>query len=108
MMENDKNNGVDEREFAVKHMLTVEKLIEHLKKFNPKALVCYLEINSNAWCSQSPKNLDYLVRTVSDEKDEIRRNEEQRPRFYRSKEEMEEGIKTLFRYVKDDDVLIRF
>jgi len=28
------------RKWAEEHMLTVEKLIEHLKKFDPKALVC--------------------------------------------------------------------
>lgn len=108
MVENEKNSEDKEREFEVKHMLTVEKLIEHLKKFNPKSLVCYFETNSDAWCSQSPNNLKFFVRTVSDLKAEIRNNEEDRPRFYRSKEEMEEDIKTLFRYVKDDDVLIRF
>lgn len=108
MAEKSENKEDKERQFEVKNMVTVEKLIEHLKKFNPKSLVCYFETNSDAWCSQSTDNLKFLVRTVSDLKDEIRKNEEGRPRFYRSKEEMEKDIETLFRYVKDDDVLIRF
>lgn len=108
MVEKSENKEDKERQFEVKNMVTVEKLIEHLKKFNPKSLVCYFETNSDAWCSQSTDNLKFLVRTVSDLKDEIRKNEEDRPRFYRSKEEMEKDIETLFRYVKDDDVLIRF
>lgn len=39
----------DSRKWAEDHMLTVEKLIEHLKKFDPKALVCCFETNTGDW-----------------------------------------------------------
>ena len=51
------DNNIDSREWAEEHMLTVEKLIEHLKKFDPKALVCYFETNTGDWQHQSPDNL---------------------------------------------------
>ena len=92
-----------DRKWAVEHMLTVEKLIEHLKKFDPKALVCYFEVNTGDWQAQSPNNLQWLVRTAKDEREELKKN----PRaFHEGK--IEEEIDDMLKYVQDNDVLIRF
>ncbi len=93
----------EEREFEVLHMLTVEKLIEYLKKFNPKALVCAFEVNTGDWQSQSPDNLKWLVRTASDEREELKKS----PRLFHNGK-MNEEIEDMLKYVHDEDVLIRF
>lgn len=94
---------INNRKFEEKHMLTVEKLIEHLKKFDPKALVCYFEVNTGDWQAQSPDNLWWLVRTVADERKELHKNSQV---FHEGK--MEEEIDDMMKYVQDNDVLIRF
>ena len=66
--------GMSDRKWEVNNMLTVEKLIEHLKKFDPKALVCYFEVNTGDWQAQSPDNLWWLVRTVADERKELHKS----------------------------------
>ena len=94
---------INNRKFEEKHMLTVEKLIEHLKKFDPKALVCYFEVNTGDWQAQSPDTLWWLVRTVADERKELHKNSQV---FHEGK--MEEEIDDMMKYVQDNDVLIRF
>jgi len=97
------DNNIDSREWAEEHMLTVEKLIEHLKKFDPKALVCYFETNTGDWQHQSPDNLWWIVRTAEDERAELRKNPKM---FHEGK--MEEEIADMLKYTQDNDVLIRF
>ena len=98
-----KHENFREREFEVEHMLTVEKLIGHLKQFNPKALVCTLEVNTGDWQAQSLDNLNWLVRTASEEREELKKN----PKMFH-KGKMEEEIEDMLKYVHDEDVLIRF
>ena len=91
------------RKWAEEHMLTVEKLIEHLKKFDPKALVCQFEVNTGDWQEQIPENLSWLVRTAKDERDYLMTQ----PRLFHEGK-MEEEIDDMLKYVQDNDVLIRF
>lgn len=98
-----KKDWMHDREWEVSNMLTVEKLIDHLKQFDPKALVCYLEINTGDWQAQSPSNLNWLVRTVADEREYLR----SRPKMFHEGK-MEEEIADMLKYVQDNDVLIRF
>ena len=91
------------REWAEEHMLTVEKLIEHLKKFDPKALVCQFEVNTGDWQEQTPENLSWLIRTAKDEREYLMTQ----PRLFHEGK-MEEEIDDMLKYVQDNDVLIRF
>ena len=95
--------GMSDRKWREQNMLTVEKLIEHLKKFDPKALVCYFEVNTGDWQEQSPDNLWWLVRAAKDEREELRKNPKA---FHEGK--MEEEIDDMLKYVQDNNVLIRF
>lgn len=94
---------LDDRKWAEEHMLTVEKLIEHLKKFDPKALVCQFEVNTGDWQEQTPENLSWLVRTAKDEREYLMTQ----PRLFHEGK-MEEEIDDMLKYVQDNDVLIRF
>lgn len=94
---------LDDRKWAEEHMLTVEKLIEHLKKFDPKALVCQFEVNTGDWQEQTPENLSWLVRTAKDEREYLMTQ----PRLFHEGK-MEEEIDDILKYVQDNDVLIRF
>ena len=94
---------MSDRKWEVNNMLTVEKLIQHLKKFDPKALVCYFEVNTGDWQAQSPDNLWWLVRTAADERKELHKSPQV---FHEGK--MEEEIDDMMKYVQDNDVLIRF
>ena len=42
------------RKWSESNMLTVEKLIEYLKQFDPKALVMQFEVNTGDWQETSP------------------------------------------------------
>ena len=92
-----------DREWEVNNMLTIEKLIDYLKQFDPKALVCYFETNTGDWQAQSPSNLWWLVRTAADERKELRKS----PQIFHEGK-MDEEIDSMMKYVQDNDVLIRF
>ena len=91
------------REYAEKHMLTVEQLIEYLKKFDPKALVMQFEVNTGDWQETSPKSLKWLVHTAKEEREDLMK----RPKMFHEGK-MEEEIDDMLKYTKDNDVLIRF
>ena len=96
----------EEFEIAFKEdrLFTVRDAIAWLSKQNPDAGLMYFEINSNAWCDMSPK----MFCTVAEEK---LRERAAQTEWYRGDEniekKVEEGMKEVFRYVKDDDICIR-
>ena len=92
-----------DRTWQQDNMLTVEKLIEHLKKFDSKALVCCFETNTGDWQAQAPKNLSWLVHSAKDEREHLMA---QPSLFHEGK--MEEEIDDMLKYVQENDVLIRF
>ena len=96
----------EEFELAFKkdRLFTVRDAIACLSKQNPDAGLMYFEINSNAWCDMSPD----MFCTVAEEK---LRERAAQTEWYRGDEniekKVEEGMKEVFRYVKDDDICIR-
>ena len=96
----------EEFEIAFKEdrLFTVRDAIAWLSKQNPDAGLMYFEINSNAWCDMSPD----MFCTVAEEK---LRERAAQTEWYRGDEniekKVEEGMKEVFRYVKDDDICIR-
>lgn len=96
----------EEFELAFKkdRLFTVRDAIAWLSKQNPDAGLMYFEINSNAWCDMSPD----MFCTVAEEK---LRERAAQTEWYRGDEniekKVEEGMKEVFRYVKDDDICIR-
>ena len=96
----------EEFELAFKEdrLFTVRDAMAWLSKQNPDAGLMYFEINSNAWCDMSPK----MFCTVAEEK---LRERAAQTEWYRGDEniekKVEEGMKEVFRYVKDDDICIR-
>ena len=96
----------EEFELAFKkdRLFTVRDAIAWLSKQNPDAGLMYFEINSNAWCDMSPD----MFCTVAEEK---LRERAAQTEWYRGdekkKKKVEEGMKEVFRYVKDDDICIR-
>ncbi len=92
-----------DRKWQQDNMLTVEKLIEHLKRFDPKALVCYFETNTGDWQAQAPENLSWLVCSAKDEREHLMAL----PYLFHEGK-MEEEIDDMLKYVQENDVLIRF
>ena len=96
----------EEFELAFKEdrLFTVRDAMAWLSKQNPDAGLIYFEINSNAWCDMSPD----MFCTVAEEK---LRERAVQTEWYRGDEniekKVEEGMKEVFRYVKDDDICIR-
>ena len=96
----------EEFELAFKEdrLFTVRDAMAWLSKQNPDAGLMYFEINSNAWCDMSPN----MFCTVAEEK---LRERAAQTEWYRGDEniekKVEEGMKEVFRYVKDDDICIR-
>ena len=96
----------EEFELAFKEdrLFTVRDAMAWLSKQNPDAGLMYFEINSNAWCDMSPN----MFCTVAEEK---LRERAVQTEWYRGDEniekKVEEGMKEVFRYVKDDDICIR-
>ena len=89
-------------------MLTVRKLIDFLKTCNPDACVLGFEMNSNAYIEQLPKLPNHLVCTVADDK---KSEFEHLSVWFKDVDDAEKKIKkemeTIYRYSKDDDVVIR-
>ena len=101
-------SGLSKEEFELAfkkdRLFTVRDAIAWLSKQNPDAGLMYFEINSNAWCDMSPD----MFCTVAEEK---LRERAAQTEWYRGDEniekKVEEGMKEVFRYVKDDDICIR-
>ena len=93
-----------ERAFKEDRLFTVRDAIAWLSKQNPDAGLMYFETNSNAWCDMSPD----MFCTVAEEKP---RERAAQTGWYRGDEDIEkkveEGMKEVFRYVKDDDICVR-
>lgn len=96
-------NSIYTRKWSESNMLTVEKLIEYLKQFDPKALVMAFEMNTGDWQETSPSWLSCLVHTAKQEREELSKN----PRLFHEGK-MEEEIADMLKYTQDNDVLIRF
>jgi len=94
-----------EKAFADDRLFTVRDAIAWLSGQNPDAGLMYLETNSNAWCDMSPS----MFCTVADEKS---RELAEQKNWYKaepgSEAEIEKNMKEIFRYVKDDDICVRF
>ena len=96
----------EEFELAFKEdrLFTVRDAIAWLSKQNPDAGLMYFETNSNAWCDMSPD----MFCTVAEEKP---RERAAQIGWHRGEEDIEkkveEGMKEVFRYVKDDDICVR-
>lgn len=96
----------EEFELAFKEdrLFTVRDAIAWLSKQNPDAGLMYFETNSNAWCDMSPD----MFCTVAEEKPRERAAQTE---WCRGEEDIEkkvdEGMKEVFRYVKDDDICVR-
>ena len=91
------------------NMLTVKKLIDWLSKQNPDACVLAWEQNSQAYIEQLPDIPNSDICTVTEMKKQTRHNLES---WYRHSKDAEQKIQKdmdlMFRYAKDDDVVINF
>jgi len=90
-------------------MLTVRKLMDYLATQDPDACVLAYEANSLAYIEQLPTLPNESICTVA----EMKAREENHLRgWYKGCEDAEErireDIKTIFRYSKDNDVIIGF
>jgi len=90
-------------------MLTVQKLIDYLKIQDPNACILAYEPNSDAYIEQFPELPSSDVENVAEAK---KRLESDLKKWYKDTENAEEKVKrdleTVFRYAKDNDVIIRF
>ena len=90
-------------------MLTVQKLIDYLKTQDPNACILAYEPNSDAYIEQLPELPSSDVENVAEAKKRLESNLRS---WYKDTENAEEKIKqdleTVFRYAKDNDVIIRF
>ena len=90
-------------------MLTVQKLIDYLKTQDPNACILAYEPNSDAYIEQLPELPNSDVENVAEAKKRLESNLRS---WYKDSENAEEKIKrdleNVFRYAKDNDVIIRF
>ena len=90
-------------------MLTVQKLIDYLKTQDPNACILAYEPNSDAYIEQLPELPSSDVENVAEAKKRLESNLRS---WYKDSENAEEKIKrdleNVFRYAKDNDVIIRF
>jgi len=90
-------------------MLTVKKLIDWLSKQNPDACVLAWEPNSNAYIEQMPDIPNSGICTAADMKQKTRASLES---WYKGFEDQDEKIQKkldmVFRYAKDDDIVVNF
>ena len=90
-------------------MLTVQKLIDYLKTQDPNACILAYEPNSDAYIEQLPELPSSDVENVAEAKKRLESNLRS---WYKDSENAEEKIKRdleiVFRYAKDNDVIIRF
>ncbi len=101
------------REHETDVMLTVKDLIKYLKTQDPDALVVGYDMNSFAYVSQSKDLPSMQIKTVKEDrksqteylKDFYLKNSKSRKE---AMEKVKETIAEDYRYVKDNDVIIRF
>ena len=90
-------------------MLTVQKLIDYLKTQDPNACVLAYEHNSDAYIEQLPGLPSPDILTVAEAKKIMREDLES---WYKdvsdAQVKIENDMSTVFRYAKDNDVIIRF
>ena len=90
-------------------MLTVQKLVDYLKTQDPNACILAYEPNSDAYIEQLPELPSSDVENVAEAKKRLESNLRS---WYKDSENAEEKIKrdleNVFRYAKDNDVIIRF
>ena len=90
-------------------MLTVQKLIDYLKTQDPDACILAYEPNSDAYIEQLPELPSPDIENVVEAKKRLESNLRS---WYKDTKNAEEKIKrdleTVFRYAKDNDVIIRF
>lgn len=90
-------------------MLTVQKLIDYLKTQDPNACILAYEPNSDAYIEQLPELPSPDVENVVEAKKRLESNLRS---WYKDSKNAEEKIKRdleiVFRYAKDNDVIIRF
>lgn len=90
-------------------MLTVQKLIDYLKTQDPDACILAYEQNSDAYIEQLPGLPSPDILTVAEAKKSMRKDLES---WYKNIPDapvkIENDIATVFRYAKDNDVIIRF
>lgn len=90
-------------------MLTVQKLIDYLKTQDPNACILAYEPNSDAYIEQLPELPSPDIENVVEAKKRLESNLRS---WYKDSKNAEEKIKRdleiVFRYAKDNDVIIRF
>lgn len=92
-----------------KKMLTVQRLIDFLKTQDPDACILAYELNSDAYIEQFPALPSPDILNVKMAKEQMR---EDLKSWYRdsadAESKIERAVNTVFRYAKDNDVIIRF
>lgn len=92
-----------------KNMLTVQKLIDYLKTQDPDACILAYEQNSDAYIEQLSELPSYDIQTVAEAKKHM---EEDLKQLYRGMPNANliasNEVSTVFRYAKDNDVIIQF
>lgn len=96
-------------------MLTVEVLIDYLKKQDPKACILGFETNANAYTEQLRDIPNHLVCTVHEAREKEREWIRQVYRDYDPKKEgfntleelVESKVNEVFRYARDTDIIIQ-
>ena len=104
VLDREPDAGLDagmERRFGESQMLTVGKLVEHLKTFDQNALVCGFEMNTGDWQPVPANHLWWLVRDAKTERENLRIN----PKRFREGK-MDEDIADMLKYVEEGDVLV--
>lgn len=90
-------------------MLTVQKLIDYLKTQDPDACILAYEPNSDAYIEQLPELPSPDIENVAEAKKRLERDLKS---WYKDTDDAEAKVKrdleTVFRYAKDNDVIIRF
>ena len=90
-------------------MLTVQKLIDYLKKQDPNACILAYEQNSFAYIEQLPGLPSQDICTVAEDKKSMETSLRQ---WYKGDPEadikIKKEIEMTYRYAKDGDVIIRF
>ena len=90
-------------------MLTVQKLIDYLKTQDPNACILAYERNSDAYIEQLPDLPSFDTLTVAEAKKIMR---EELESWYKdipdAPVKIENDLSTVFRYAKDNDVIIQF
>lgn len=106
-MENQQQTTVEpyQRRSDRTQLLTVQKLIDYLKTQNPNACIVAFEMNSNAYTEQFPDLPNQYICTVKEDKEHERAS---LMHWYSGDEAVVKSkMDEIYRYVQDDDVVIR-